>query len=299
MSYWNKVKNQLHTIASFKGGDVKYSARAAFHFPDFTSGEVLDIVPTARCGYHPSALVVLFYVITIASFVVTLFPARTVFLRVCCVVVGSLSVFFLLVLLLSSNKKLLYRILMRSVTPYVKLYLTAVEAYCLCSLLGWEWRCVASIPTIILSQFSVFVADAVFYKNTRYTVALLVLFILYRIGIIACVRYSIFGELHYSVFTFAGFRFYNSGNLVSKSLSLLLFQVGQLIFYLRYKHRLFSVRTTYTILSNREWNALERKQRLSIQEEKEIEVMKTISMLESRSYTSSSEDDLYNVGVHV
>ena len=301
LTNWDKVRSQLHAIASFNGRDTKYSARASFHFPGgFSSGEVLDIDThdVMGCSISNTLIVLSFYVVTGASFVVLLFPATSILLQTVCIVLGILTTLLLLLLFSSANKKLLKRILLRSMTPYVKLYLVCVEAYSLCSLLDWKYRCFASVPLLFTSQLAVFVSDAVFYQNTLHTVALLVLFILSRVGLIFCVRYNIFGDLHYDVFAFSGFRFYNSGNLVSKSLSLLLFQLAQLVFYLRYRRRLFSIRTSYTIMGNSSWNTLERMQRLSVQEEKELEVLKTKDVLERNTELDEDvvlDDDLYRV----
>ena len=295
------MRSQLNSIASFRGGDERYSARASFHFPGIVSGEVLDInVADRLCSLNLYLVVAAFYCVAIPSFLVLLWPASTFVLRVACVSLGGCTILLCFILLLLSNKKLINRILLHSLTPYIKLYLCIVESYSICSLLGWSWRSLVACPMLISSQLCIFISDAVFYRDTRHTVCLLVLFIAYRVGLIFCVRYSVFGNLQYDVFTFSGFKFFNSGNFVSKSLSLVLFSISQLVFYCKYKRRLFSVRTCYTIMNNREWNDLERKQRLSIQEEKEIEVMRTKHMLvpplmPPSPQSSDTSDDLYKV----
>ena len=259
------MRNKIHTVASFRGSDVRFSARASFNFPHFSAGQLLDFRIPDTVLLQPTHVflpVLIFYSVSVPSFVLLFFQAATNAEKVACVLLGAATILNCVYLVLISNRFLLFRILGRSMTPYVKLFLCAVESYSLCSLLAWRWRCFVSVPLLIGSQLSIFVSDAVFYRNTRYTVALLVLFVLYRATLIVCVRYNYFGNLNFAVYDYASFQFFNSGTFVSKSISLLLFQCGQLFFYLRYRHRLFSIRTSYTVLSNTKWGELERIQRI-------------------------------------
>ena len=298
------MRRQLHTISGFRNGENPscYSARASFHYPEFSSGEVLNINTDhtflfANGNVKCFCAVLSFYFNIISSFGLLFQPATTFLHQFFCVATGIGAIGNILTLLSIANRKLIKRILVRSLTPYVKLYLAIVESYSLCSLLGWRWRCCIVVPILISTQISVFVSDAVFYRDRRYSLCMIVLFILYRIALIVSVRFALFGSLYYRVFRFSGFDFYNSGNFVSKSLSLVLFQVGQLFFYMRYKHRLFSIRTSYTILSNKKWSDLDRRKRLSLQEEKENEVMMTIERLQRDNEEKEMDDeyDLYRV----
>lgn len=291
MGLWERVRTSISIIRAMEGGDSrhKYSARAAYNFPGFRQGEVLDIDTTnVVCGKEASAkqlwfLVVLYYVCVIGTQVLMFEPAATWGRKAGCVAVGSIGLLLPFVLLTLANRQLLFRILCRSFMPWIKFYLCAVESYSLCSLCSWRWRAFAITPLLLSSQLNVFIADALFYKNRSHTVALLVLFILWRIVLITCVRFDVYGRLDYSTFEFWGFSFYNSGSFVSKSISLLLFQVGQLIFYIRYKHRLYSIRTAYTVLENKVWNSFERQkrvQRKSSRQDSVNEVRRKLSNLE-------------------
>ena len=299
------MRKQLHIISGFRNGENPscYSARASFHYPQFSSGEVLNIntdhtLLFSNGNVKCCCAVLSFYFNIISSFGLLFQPATTFFHRFFCVATGLGAIGNVLTLLSIANRKLIKRILVRSLTPYVKLYLALVESYSLCSLLGWRWRCCIVVPILISTQISVFISDAVFYRDRRYSLSMIVLFILYRIALIVSVRFALFGSLYYRVFRFSGFDFYNSGNFVSKSLSLVLFQVGQLIFFVRYKHRLFSIRTSYTILSNKKWSDLDRRKRVSLQEEKENDVLITIERLQRKKEDEKKElddDDLYHV----
>lgn len=289
--FWDNVRTSLSIIRVMEGGDSrhKYSARAAYNFPGFSQGEVLNIDPTnVLCGRQTTErqlwiLVATYYISVVGTQVLMFEPATTVTRKVSCVTVGCIGLALPFMLLTLSNRQLLFRILCKSFMPWIKFYLCAVESYSLCSLCSWRWRAFAITPLLLSSQLNVFIADALFYRNRAHTVVLLVLFIIWRIILIVCVRFSVYGELDYSTFEFWGFSFYNSGSFVSKSISLLLFQVGQLIFYIRYKHRLYSIRTSYTVLENKVWNAYERQKRVerrSTRQDSVEEVKKKLSSLE-------------------
>lgn len=266
---WNRVQKSLTVIRRMEHGAERHhwSARASFSFPGFRQGEVLNIDTenTVCCTSNNnvlSALVCSYYIAVACTQALMFQPATTAILQCGCVVMGIIGFLLPFLLLTLANRQLLHRILCRSFMPWVKLYMCCVETYSLCSLCSWRWRAFAITPLLLSSQQSIFIADALFYRNSTFTVLLLILFIAWRIMLIICVRLQIFGSMEYSTFTFMGFNFYNSGSFVSKSLSLLLFQVGQLVFYLRYRHRLYSIRTAYTVLENLEWNKLERKKRV-------------------------------------
>ena len=281
----------MSILRAMEGGDSrhKYSARAAYNFPGFRQGEVLDIdTKNVLCGRQASEtqlwILMATYFFSVAASQILMFePASTDLRKAACVVVGCIGLILPAVLLTLSNRQLLYRILCRSFMPWIKLYLCAVESYSLCSLCSWRWRAFAITPLLLSSQFNVFIADALFYRNRAHTVVLLALLIVWRTVLIMCVRFDVYGRLDYSTFEFWGFSFYNSGSFVSKSISLLLFQIGQLIFYVRYKHRLYSIRTSYTVLENKVWNAYERDkrvQRRSTRQDSVDEVRRKLSNLE-------------------
>ena len=287
---WEKVRVSLGVVRHMEGGESRhmYSARAAYNFPGFKQGEVLNIdtrntVSKIQTGNNALWLLVAAYCAAVAATQIILAkPADTTARKVACVVVGSFSLMLPFILIALSNRQLLFRILCRSFMPWVKLYMCAVETYSLCSLCSWNWRAFAT-PLLFTSQLNIFVADALFYRNRKHMLALLMLFILWRIVLILGVRLEFYGELDYSTFNFLGFNFYNSGSFVSKSLSLLLFQIGQLVFYIRYKHRLYSIRTTYTVLENKVWNNHERRKRVDRKNSKQEDVEEMRRQLEEVS----------------
>lgn len=285
---WDRLRSRLHTVQHLNSGDQphRYSARASYNFPHFRQGEVLNIHrehTLGCCGSvsnSKSFLIVFSYLILICiTQLIMTVEVETLLQKTVCAGLGSLGILLPVFLLLLSNKKLLRRIMLRSFMPWVKLYIASVESYALCSLCGWRWRAAAITPLLLSTQLTVFISDALFYTDRRPTLCLLLIFISWRTVLICCIRMNIYDKMDYSFFQFWGFQFFNSGTFVSKSLAILLFHFGQLLFYCKYKHRLFSVKTSYTVLQNKEWNKLERQKRVERRETRQNEVTETKSVL--------------------
>ena len=112
----------MSILRAMEGGDSrhKYSARAAYNFPGFRQGEVLDIdTKNVLCGRQASEtqlwILMATYFFSVAASQILMFePASTDLRKAACVVVGCIGLILPAVLLTLSNRQLLYRILCRS-----------------------------------------------------------------------------------------------------------------------------------------------------------------------------------------
>ena len=274
---WKKVKLSIRTISHIANDAPahKYTARASYSFQDRQQGLCVDIdrlntVGMRLFGMRPLGkvlqcfLVFMTYTLVMSSLTLIFSPATTTVRKVSCVTIGICSALLPLVFILDANWNLLKRIMFKTFVPYVKLYFVTIEVLCLCDMCGWSWRAAAVAPLLWSSQLLLFVSDAVFFRKPQRTCvyALLLLFVAWRIVLLCGARFAWFGSVKYHVFTIWGVSFMNSGTLISKMFGMILFMIGQIIFKFRRPANLYSVRTTYTILENCEWNRLERDKRV-------------------------------------
>ena len=68
----------------------------------------------------------------------------------------------------------------------------------------------------------------------------------------------------------------------SKTMSMMVVLVGQLYFRFKHKDKTYAIRTNYTIKTNKEWNELNRKNRITKKKTLKNDVDKTISFLKNK-----------------
>lgn len=272
---WEVLRQAVHStnnIANQRAPAYKYSARASYDFESsgYRQGMCVDIDPknTVGCAMKSKSMqwgfIVYIYVGVAAACTLLFYPAHSFLRKVGCCIVGCIAISMPFICILNTNKQLFWRIMCKSMLPWIKLYMCSVETYCLCDLCAWSWRAIAVAPILWSSQLTVFMSDAIYFRRRqRYMImSLLALFILFRVFLLLGVRFLWFGELTYRTFQFWEINFNNSGTMVAKMLSMILFMCGQLIFKIRHPANLYSLKTSYTVLQNKTWNRLERTKRI-------------------------------------
>ena len=73
--------------------------------------------------------------------------------------------------------------------------------------------------------------------------------------------------------------FNNVSLYVSKTISMIIFLVGSILFKLKHPQRAYALRTHYTIKTNREWNEINRQIRIKKKEKLKNSVKDTRSFL--------------------
>ena len=304
-SGWDILRKAVlstHNIENNETAAYKYSARAAYDYSAFghmRQGMCVDIDPhdTVGCGLRSRCsqwTFVLSITMTVVAATILLFsPADTVTRKTFCVLISIIAVSIPLISILSSNRQLLCRIMCKSMLPWVKMYICSVETYCLCSLTSWSWRAFAVAPLLWSSQLTIFISDSIFYRRTQrwMILTLLMTFIVWRVVLLCGIKFHWFGELEYTTFELWEIRFNNSGTLVAKIISMILFMVGQVIFKLRHPANLYSLKTSYTVLKNSSWMKLDRAKRVEKKEARAEAVHATEIQLQVHPTPESINDN--------
>ena len=190
------------------------------------------------------------------------------------------------ILLLDSNITILRRIWCRSFKPWYHLYSSLLETIAFCDICGWDFRAVIIFPAMLFNQINIINSDAVYFKLKIKIIPLLQIFlsIIWKLFIIYCLRLGYFKNIYprniielsdesnttminYNstiLYTNKTEIFYlnNVSLFFTKSMSLFLILCGQAYFKLRYNHKLYFLHTHYTIKKNKEWNIMNRNQRI-------------------------------------
>ena len=116
-------------------------------------------------------------------------------------------------------------------------------------------------------------------------------FIVWRVVLLCGIKFHWFGELEYTTFELWEIRFNNSGTLVAKIISMILFMVGQVIFKLRHPANLYSLKTSYTVLKNSSWMKLDRAKRVEKKEARAEAVHATEIQLQVHPTPESINDN--------
>ena len=272
MSKWATIRTFIQTKSILQHGSDPnhYSAKASFHFDSFKQGVVLNVNKKKTItGYvltKKKSKVLLFmqFGLLVICAAALLFEPKTVFLKTCCIFIFVVEFVLFCCFVAVSNKQLLQRIMLKSFLPYIKLYIALVETTALISLLNWSFRALAVAPVILLSQLTIFISDAIFYhfRNKKRTIILIALFLAFRIYLIICVMMHGFENSEAKTITIFDISFVDQGTFISKSIAGCLFCVGQIVFQIRHPLQLYSIRTCYTVLQNKDWNRLERNKRI-------------------------------------
>jgi hypothetical protein len=188
-----------------------------------------------------------------------------------------------IILFLDSNITILKRIWLRTFKPWIHLYSSLIETIAFCDICGWDYRTVIIFPALLFNQINIINSDAVYFKlNSGYIPLIqIILSIFLKFFIIYCLRFNHFKNIYPRDIFILTTNTYNSTNNITsnkstetifylnnvslfftKSMSLFLILCSQAYFKLKYKNRLYFLHTSYTIKKNKEWNTINRFNRI-------------------------------------
>ena len=173
-------------------------------------------------------------------------------------------------IMLAANTTILWRVWRKSMLPYIQIYVSCIETWAFCDLCSWDSRICIVAPPMLLNQLMIINSDAVYFKKKNKKLILLkvIIAILWKISMLASLRLGWFPDMHpRRMFTLmiAPNEFFldNISVFAGKSTSMIVLLAGQIIFRLRHPEQAYALRTNYTIKSNKEWNKLNRHNRIS------------------------------------
>ena len=122
---------------------------------------------------------------------------------------------------------------------------------------------------MLLNQIMIINSDAVYFKrkNKKLILFKVIIAIIWKICMLFALRWGLFINMYpRKMFTLmiAPQEFYlnNISVYAGKSTSLIVLLIGQIIFRFRHPEQAYALRTNYTIKSNKEWNELNRSNRI-------------------------------------
>lgn len=183
-----------------------------------------------------------------------------------------------LILFLDSNITILRKIWCQSFKPWFHFYSSLLETIAFCDLCTWDFRSLVIFPAFLFNQINIINSDAVYFKldncNKKIPLIQIILSILWKVLILYCLRFGYFYNIkprniviltsqnNMTNSTNTLFHLNNASLFFTKSMALSLFLIGQIYFKCKYSNKLYSLHTHYTIKKNKEWNLINRKERI-------------------------------------
>ena len=188
---------------------------------------------------------------------------------------------------LTANRNIIWRIWRKSIVPYLQLYMSLTETWAFCDLCAWDERIMIVGTPMLLNQVMIINSDAVYFTKKDKHMILIQAFIsiLWKLILLFCLRFGYFDNMHprkMITLMIAPQEFYlnNISVYASKTTSMIILLTGQIIFRIRHPEQAYSLRTHYTIRSNREWNNMNRKNRIQRKKTLKSDVTYTRDFLE-------------------
>jgi len=214
--------------------------------------------------------------------------------------VGILWFLLPLHLIFICNRKLMNHIWRRSAVPWIQVFVPGVQTYALCDLCNWDARIWVVAPPLILSQFMLIVADAVYFKPSQKNILRIIVVecFLWQVAMVAAVRMNWFPNLRprnlFVVMLDGGstpITINNAALFSSKAMSVLVCLFGQMYFRCKYLNRMYSLRSHYTMKQNAEWERSKGTTRASKKSKLKTEVAQTQLFLSDTDIIILHEDD--------
>ena len=152
--------------------------------------------------------------------------------------------------------------------PYIQLYVSIIETWSLCDLCNWDNRILFAAPSLLFNQIIIINSDAIYFKRINKKIILLqvIISILWKIICLSCLRFGYFPNMKpkimFTIMKNPDFFLHNASVFAGKTSSMITLLIGQIIFRIRHPDQAYSMRTNYTVRSNREWNNLSRNNRI-------------------------------------
>ena len=176
----------------------------------------------------------------------------------------------------------------RSFFPWMQVYISSLETWACCDLFLWDYRTYIIGPPLILSQLSIINYDAVYFKkeNKKIVIMYILNSLIWKMLLLFGIRFNYFSNITdrkiLMLKTEPNLYLDNLSLYASKTMSMMVVLVGQLYFRFKHKDKTYAIRTNYTIKTNKEWNELNRKNRITKKKTLKNDVDKTISFLKNK-----------------
>ena len=212
---------------------------------------------------------------------------------------------------LTANRDVMWRIWRKSMIPYLQLYMSFLETYAFCDLCAWDERIMIVAPPMLLNQVMIINSDAVYFTSKDKHMILLQAFIsiLWKLIMLYCLRFGYFTDMHprkmitlmidntvtventivngtnstintTTTGTVEEFFLNNISVYAGKTSSMIVLLMGQIIFRYRHPEQAYALRTHYTVKSNREWNEMNRNNRIQKKDSLKCHVEETRDFLD-------------------
>ena len=212
---------------------------------------------------------------------------------------------------LTANRDVMWRIWRKSMIPYLQLYMSFLETWAFCDLCGWDERILIVAPPMLLNQVMIINSDAVYFTSGDKNMILIQAFIsiLWKLIMLYCLRFGYFTDMHprkmitlmidntvtennsiingtnsttnlITTGTREEFYLNNISVYAGKTSSMIVLLMGQIIFRIRHPEQAYALRTHYTVKSNREWNAMNRHNRIQKKDSLKCHVEETRDFLD-------------------
>ena len=154
-------------------------------------------------------------------------------------------------------------------------------------------------PPMLLNQVMIINSDAVYFhpKDKQMILSQVYIAILWKLVMLFCLRFSYFPNMYprkmitlmmHTANTTSNYtgtenqEFYlnNISVYAGKTSSMIVLLMGQIIFRYRHPEQAYALRTHYTVKSNREWNELNRNNRIQKKDSLKYHVEETRDFLE-------------------
>ena len=190
--------------------------------------------------------------------------------------------------LLVANRDILWRIWRKSMLPYIQLYLSLIETYAFCDLCNWDNRICLVAPPLLFNQILIINSDAVFFKKENKKIIIIQIFasVFWKFCFVFALRYGLFQNLYPKdmfiiMINPITVSLSNISVFTGKTFSMIFLLLGQIYFRTKNIEQLYSLRTHYTVKSNKEWNELNRQNRISRHQSLEDDVFRMRESLKS------------------
>mgnify|MGYP006086902529 FL=1 len=208
------------------------------------------------------------------------------------------------ILFLDSNITILKRIWCQTFKPWIHLYSSILETIAFCDLCAWDFRTFIIFPAFLFNQINIINSDAVYFKlnecNNRIPLIQILLSMTWKFFILYCLRFGYFYNIrprNMIILTKQNNKtdsttiyFLNNVSLFfTKNIALTLFLIGQIYFKCKNKHKLYFLHTHYTIKKNKEWNLINRKERITKKSTLNNELSRIKDKISPKNVVSSTD----------
>ena len=199
-------------------------------------------------------------------------------------ILGTVWLILPIQIFLTANQGVIWRIWRKSMIPYLQLYMSFLETWAFCDLCGWDVRILIVAPPMLLNQIMIINSDAVYFTSKDKHMILIQAFIsiLWKLIMLYCLRFGYFTDMRprkmitlmfgntiitnttgvNSTTTSEEFFLNNISVYAGKTSSMIVLLMGQIFFRIRHPDQAYALRTHYTVKSNREWNEMNRNNRI-------------------------------------